>query len=245
MNTRSVEALRTAISSIDGAFGSLEDTARLMKGARRKNPIPIPAEKEPWDIRTVLQLLDSWGPTEELDLASLSKKTHFLLALCASWRPRSDMGRIVLKHIHLIEETEVKLTALEVKEGPAKFVTIKAFEAEPNLCPVRTIKQYLDRVKNLRDRKSKNLFIITRKPYTDAAEDTLANWAKSILKEAGIDTGSHKVHSLRGVSSSKALEAGASIDDIMKHANWRSKDTFTKFYHMKTSEKSYTEKVLS
>ena len=67
---------------------------------------------------------------------------------------------------------------------------------------------YLKATKEIRKSKTK-LLISFLKPYSAVTVKTISRWAKTYLKEAGIDTNTFQGHSLRSSSSSKAKLNGA------------------------------------
>ena len=48
---------------------------------------------------------------------------------------------------------------------------------------------------------------------------------------AGIDRGTFKANSVRGAATSAAANAGVTMSDILKAADWRSESVFTRFYY--------------
>lgn len=58
-----------------------------------------------------------------------------------------------------------------------------------------------------------------------------AGWLKNMLKEAGIETEVFKSTSTMGSSSLKANTFGPSLQQIMNKANWKSANTFQRFYN--------------
>ena len=109
-------------------------------------------------------------------------------------------------------------------------VSIHAYE-DSSICPVKTIKCYLERTAE--KRLSDQLFI-SFKTYQEVKSCTLSRWLKNVLSLSGIDVSVFKAHSFRGASSSAAVAAGVSVADVMKTANWSSVSTFRKFYHRDT-----------
>ena len=88
------------------------------------------------------------------------------------------------------------------------------------------------------------------KPHGEIKPCTVARWLKPIMKDAGIDVSIFKVPSTRSASSSKVFNKGISTKEIMKVANWSSRNTFTKFYRREfvsdtcTDTDSYSRAVL-
>ena len=48
---------------------------------------------------------------------------------------------------------------------------------------------------------------------------------------AGIDTSVFKAHSVRGASTSSALDRGVPMQDILATADWSRESTFRRFYY--------------
>ena len=50
----------------------------------------------------------------------------------------------------------------------------------------------------------------------------------------------------RALGSSRAIVAGASVDDVVKHGNWSSQAVFNTFYRLSTeSQTNFTKLVLT
>ena len=90
---------------------------------------------------------------------------------------------------------------------------------------------YLDRRKSFRGGIDRvGLFLTTKKPYKAAANNTMCNWVKHILKCSRVDTTTFSAVSTRAASTSKATEQGAPIDVEMATAGWTQNSTFAKYY---------------
>jgi site-specific recombinase XerD len=50
------------------------------------------------------------------------------------------------------------------------------------------------------------------------------------LAHIGVDTGKFSPHSVRSTSASASLSAGASIQSVLKMANWTNVGTFQQYY---------------
>jgi hypothetical protein len=51
-----------------------------------------------------------------------------------------------------------------------------------------------------------------------------------MLQIAGVNLQEFQAHSYRSASTSKALDRGVSIDNILERGTWSQASTFTKFY---------------
>ena len=113
----------------------------------------------------------------------------------------------------------------------------RLFKEDRTLCPVRALRYYLDRAKDLRGSRSL-LFISFKKGHTsDIRPATLSSWLKQTIllcyKQAdqqALDLVQVKVHDIRAFAASKAFYGGVSVDQIMQACHWKAHNTFTNFY---------------
>ena len=113
----------------------------------------------------------------------------------------------------------------------------RQFKEDRTLCPVRALRYYLDRTKDLRGSRSL-LFISFKKGHTsDIRPATLSSWLKQTIllcyKQADqqtLDLVQVKAHDIRAFMASKAFYGGVSVDQIMQACHWKAHNTFTNFY---------------
>ena len=110
---------------------------------------------------------------------------------------------------------------------PVKFYV---HEENPNICPIQTIKHYLDKRNNNVAHETATFFITHRKPFKAAHEDTISRWVQKVMTEASIDVSKYNTHSCRSAASTGALYKGVHIEDILKQGNWSNLKTFKKIY---------------
>ena len=131
------------------------------------------------------------------------------------------------------------------QSNPSK--PFKKFEVQKDqdarICPFVHLKEYIDRTNSLRQNASQ-LFISYVKPHKPVTSNTLARWMLDALKQSSIDVDKFKVHSMRGASTSKAVNMGVSISDIISTADWANIRTFEKFYHRPLESEDYFPAVL-
>ena len=191
---------------------------------------------------------------KDTDLKHLTLKTAFLLAL-ASGKCRSEIHAWVANKVSNLGQWE-KVALFPSSDFIAKNqlaregsqsvspVTIPAlttivdrqFKEDRTLCPVRALRYYLDRTKDLRGSRSL-LFISFKKGHTsDIRPGTLSSWSKQTIllcyKQAdqhALDLVQVKVHDIRAFAASKAFYGGVS-DQIMQACHWKAHNTFTNFY---------------
>ena len=191
---------------------------------------------------------------KDTDLKHLTLKTAFLLALasgkCCSeihaWVANkvSNLGQ--WEKVALFPSSDFIAKKHLAREGSqsASPVTIPALTTivdrqfkDRTLCPVRALRYYLDRTKELRGSRSL-LFISFKKGHTsDIRPATLSSWLKQTIllcyKQAdqqALDLVQVKVHDIRAFAASKAFYGGVSVDQIMQACHWKAHNTFTNFY---------------
>ncbi len=114
-------------------------------------------------------------------------------------------------------------------------------EADPalaSLCPVRALRQYVDRTRSFRT--SEQLFVCYggQQKGNAVSKQRMAHWivdAITLAYEAqGVPCPLRlRAHSTRGVASSWALARGASLADICRAAGWATPNTFARFYSLR------------
>ena len=109
-------------------------------------------------------------------------------------------------------------------------VKFTSYPADPALCVVTTLKEYVARTKDLRGH-CKQLFISYLKPFYPVSRSTVSRWVKEVMKAAGINVAKFKPHSTRAASTSKASLCSVPLDQIMSAAGWTSATTFARFYN--------------
>ena len=131
------------------------------------------------------------------------------------------------------------------QSNPSK--PVKKFEVQKDqdvrICPFVHLKEYIDRTSSLRQNVTQ-LFISYVKPHKPVTSGTLARWMLDALKQSSIDVDKFKAHSIRGASTSKAVNMGVSINDIIFTADWTNIRTFEKFYHRPLESEDYLPAVL-
>ena len=101
-----------------------------------------------------------------------------------------------------------------------------------DLCPVATIKAYIDRTSQWREENAETQFFLSyKKPHHTITSSTIGRWLKTVLGNVGVDTTKFTAHSTRAALSSKYKTLGASVTEIMNCGNWKSNSVCQSFYH--------------
>lgn len=98
----------------------------------------------------------------------------------------------------------------------------------PNLSPLYWV---IKTIEILQERRSNSdsayLFITLRGSLKAASRTVIAGWIKSLFKEAGI---SAPPGSTRSAVASRNWVDNHTLDNVLSQGNWRSENTFRKFY---------------
>ena len=120
------------------------------------------------------------------------------------------------------------------RSGPLWEVSYVSFREAEIICPVNTLKVYLQHTKKFLSAAEDGLnplFIAIREPHKLVTSATISRWMKNLMEQSGIDVDQFKPHSVRAAATSAASTLGVSIKDILKTANWARESTFLRFYH--------------
>lgn len=97
-------------------------------------------------------------------------------------------------------------------------VFIQKYPDNENICVMKTLVEYLDKTKTLRDTESQ-LFISYQKPFKSVSKGTLGKWIKTVLSQAGIDMTMFKPHSTRSTSTS-AASSKIPVETVLRTVGW-------------------------
>ena len=187
----------------------------------------------------------------EKPLKHLTFKTGFLLALGSD--KRSEIHAWLYKNIrHQENWNQVSLYPSPsflfknqlARDGPASVAPVvipalaptldKSLLEDKSLCPVRALRYYLDRTKNLREGKDL-VFVSFRKGLQkDIVPATISSWVKQtvLLCYQLSDQNLHQVraHDVGAFAASQAFQGGVSLDQILSACHWKAHNTFTQSY---------------
>lgn len=190
-------------------------------------------EKPPiWDT----DILKEYLCTKNEDTTSLyeaSKCTAAILLLCSGRRVHDlTLLKISPQYCDIKEDFVIfnpifgsKTDSCTHKQSAWKLITNPD---NKRICPVHWVKHLIHLSEGLRlTAKSDNLFLaLTGKPRP-ASRTIIAGWVKKLLQEAGIQA---TAGSFRSAVASKNWVENFQLDDILARGNWKSVNTFSKFY---------------
>lgn len=263
-----IRGYRSAIQAIHRGFedgltvSSSIYLTRLIKSLFLSRP-PQKKLSPSWSLSRVLRALSKapFEPMHSSSLANLTMKTIFLIAV-ACGRRRSFLHALSNKPGHIRWEINgvrliphakfvAKNQTMNSSPGETFIPSLKSLSSvsqDKLWCPVRALKWYLHRTKDLRT--SDNLFVSINSPHGSVSPDTISRWIVQAIKAGGVSSIlSQKVraHDTRGIASSWALFQGVPLDDILKAAYWHNPNTFTSCYlsDVISSEAAFASAVLS
>ena len=210
-----------------------------------------------WNLSLVLHQLTKapFDSLKEVSLKHLTFKTVFLLAL-GSGKRRSEIHAWLHKNIrHQSDWSKVSLYPSPsflsknqlAKEGPDRVAPVvipalapsldRSLKGDRSLCPVRSLRYYLDRTADLRQNKEL-VFVSFKKGFDkDISPATISSWNKQTVvlcyepsDQEALTLHQVKAHDVRAFAASKAFQSGISLDQILSACHWKSHNTFTQFY---------------
>jgi hypothetical protein len=220
----------------------------LLKGMEKEAPPPKSRIPE-WNLNVVLEALSKppFEPLNEVDIKHLTFKTVFLVAWGTAARV-SELHALTMDRDHLrFEQTNkwVELTASmeflaknQLATQPPRKFRLQALKNKKILCPVRAVRIYLDKTKDLRGDRKK-LFISMVKSSTKIIgirgisrwlRDTIVECYRMGAPQDMDDTLGAHAHEVRALAASLAVAGHRPIKEVMRAAYWRSESCFTKFY---------------
>lgn len=187
-----------------------------------------------WDANVLTSWLSNNIPQVQ-NLWEVSRRCAILLLLCSGRRVH-DLTLLSVAEGSFIDDKETNcLTFWPMygsKTDSASFSQsgwkLHTNRDNVNIDPVFWVRKLVQiSTERRNEAKLNNLFITIRGPAKAASRTVISGWAKSILSEAGIDA---TPGSVRSAVASRGWIDKEPIDKILARANWRSENTFFKFY---------------
>ncbi|KAI8136898.1 hypothetical protein BJV82DRAFT_526214, partial [Fennellomyces sp. T-0311] len=204
-----------------------------------------PAPSGPVDISPILLHFQHIGANDGLDPPLLTRKLAWLLGVCGFMRP-SDIERIDLDQSSIPTRDDDPLILLVVapkerRQGKriTKPITI-ARHSDATICPVRTLLAYMARIATRPCRaphpclSQVHINYLLRDLRDFNAHIRSQCIGKHIRKVMDLmpQGPQRKPVKARALGSTRAVQAGACIDDVVAHGSWSSKAIFDAFYRL-------------
>ena len=246
-----INTARSALSSVlilpnNITFGAHPVVARFLKGVFELKS-SLPRYSSIWDVSIVLQHLRSLGPPTQLDLKSLTMKTTMLLCLLTGQRCQTltKLDTALMQDLpgQIVFTIGDKLKTTRPGKHLAPMELL-AYPRDESICVVSHLKQYIACTKSVRATHDTKLLISYAKPHKPVSNSIVGKWAKSVLKDSGIDTGTFSGNSARPAFTSYGAQTGLTLAEILKAGGWTNAQTFAKHYH-KPIEGNFGASILS
>lgn len=170
-------------------FGSHPLVTKFVKGVFEVRPV-LPRYKDVWDVNKAFKFLAAWTLGEGLNLKCLSWKLPTLLTLLSGQRVQT----LKALTLSLIASSATKClftigTPLKTTRPDHHLKRIEFLAHQPHhSCVVTHLQTYIDRTASLRG-DADQLLIGYQKPHKPVLTNTISRWIKTVLTNAGIDTG--------------------------------------------------------
>lgn len=204
---------------------------QLLKAVALTKP---PINKPPtWNVSQLMEFLQHY-PLDDKSLFQVSRHVSALLLL-ATGRRVHDLTLLDISptsyesfedHIILWPKFGSKTDSATFRQSGWKF---SVGDVE-RLDVVKWVAHLINLSKDRRRACSSlnNLFITTRSKVKAASRTVIAGWLRTLFREANIEASPGSFRS--AVNSDNWSNRNLNLDDVMKRGNWRSKDTFIKYY---------------
>lgn len=128
----------------------------------------------------------------------------------------------------------------QARQAPRTHRTTGIPERRVDLRGVRLEAVHCAYTTNSSDARYQAAYISYAKPHNS----TVGKWAKSVLKDSGIDIGTFSGNSARPASTSYGAQAGLTLAENLKAGGWTNAQTFANHYH-KPIEGNFGASILS
>ena len=237
-------------------YGKDERLSSLVLSFFREQPRQVRSYPA-WDLGLVLQVLPKapFEPLQMADLKYVTWKTAFLVLLAtgsrrgevhaldySKVRPEEKWAHIILEpHASFVAKTELRKSGASVL-SPVKIPALGPMlgpgqEEDRGLCPVRALKVYIAKTKDLREGKQL-LFVSYKAGHKgDIHKNTISSWIRKLLyfsyskaTEDVIRLSSARTHEVRALASSMAFRGSIELEEVLRACTWKNSNTFTTHY---------------
>ena len=225
------------------------DIADVIRSFRIRAP-KKPKKVVSWNLDVVLKFLcsDKFEPLNTTPLLRLTQKTLILVALALAKRISelqalsravgfSSEGALLSLLLTFRAKNDFKCKRLPRNFLIKDLTSLVGDEEEALLCPVRALREYLRRTKDLVGPDMVNLFVSPRFPTRPSSKNGLTCLIKKVIIEAHeclkpdlMPILKVKTHELRAVSTSVAFQHNLALDTVMQAAQWRCRNVFAAHY---------------
>ena len=111
-------------------------------------------------------------------------------------------------------------------------INLYGYPEDDRLCPVKTIKAYLERVSTYRREEQNAFFIGYGSRHVEVKSNAISHWIRGFLVAAGVRQSVPRgPHSIRSAVSSAAFNSGIPLKTILEKGRWSTEKTWQKYYN--------------
>ena len=204
------------------------------------------------DVSMLVTYLKDLGSTEELPINELRQKAITLLSVTAFCRP-SDLAcvarpsvlpdtargttnlsvcsRFRMDSIKWIDEgAELVFFGSKADKGMSGNTVLIERASDPDICPITTLKAYINATATARlSVDDQPVFITLKKPYKGLSSSAIAQILSQVLKDSGQQQGV-TARSIRPTGARKAIDQGVEATVVQRRGRWKSSDAFHRHY---------------
>lgn len=196
----------------------------LQKPNRVKPPI--------WNIDTLASFLSSYK-IDHNNTFQVQRHTATLLLLC-SGRRIHDLTLLMIDKDHCYRSNSAVVlwpifgSKTDTSDHRQSGWQLLSNKDNRNLDPVYWIGRTIDLLDSRRSGANlHNLFVSVRGPQKPASKTVISGWIRTLFKDAGIKA---SPGSIRSAVASKNWVDNFPMEEILSRGNWRTQNTFCKFY---------------
>ncbi|KAG2232631.1 hypothetical protein INT48_001320 [Thamnidium elegans] len=213
------------------------------------------------NLQPAIDFILALGNNQQMPLLQLTQKLCFLLGITGFLRP-SDIERINDSKTSVSDGT-LRLVILAPKKKrsghPIEKVVIVSEHSNQLLCPVTCYQSYQERFSSLspltrqHPRLSQLSYVPLVRNTTDhnkfIGSERISEHIKSILNLATTTATPSSLRTkaikARAVGSTRAILAGAKLEDVLTHGSWASSSIFDTYYRLnRASATNFTDLIL-
>lgn len=225
----------TSTESISKNFFVQQILKSISQAKPQSKKIPI------WDTKLLFDWL-KMSPDSN-SLFDISRKTALILLL-ASGRRLHDLTLLDMSedNISLDEDTITlwpKFGSKTDNSNHRQSGWLLKVHPDSKLCPVKHLKDLIKfaQVRRVEVSDLSSLFISVTGVVKPATKTIISGWIKSIFKEVNIDA---PPGSIRSAVASKSWLESRPLEEILNRGNWKSSETFRKYYCRQVNRRSDT-----
>ena len=235
-------ALVMAVQSITGSSPSDNMWVQAVMQAIERLLPERPRYSAAWDVDLLFGYWASQPPSSLLSLKLLQDKAMSLLMATGVMRS-SDLRAMLPSSVTFSPDSlSFKLLNPKNAKGETAPILLARNTTHPNACAVEAFQTYWSATQQWR---TSAVWVSVFGKHLPLSARTIASRVLAILESAGVDISKFKTHSIRMAAASKALDKGATLDEVLQHARWRSAAVFQRYYERTRAKPKVSKLIMS